>query len=435
MAGFSTIKAGERQYAKARLPSYVVAVLAALNLHDPRPECLRALKDQEWNELLSFCDLAHLTLTFREACRLYMPEWARSRVDRNASDNAIKFEKIKSEYLIIAGSLSRAGAEHIVLKGFAQWSGCGQDPRFRMQSDVDLFCPSPSIPNALGALRELGFEADSRSVHFPSSQHLPTMVRKTEFEWKGNYFDPAIPLFIDLHFRLWNRESEGFAPDGLEHFWTRRTVARIDNVEFPALSLVDSLGYASLHVLRHILFSSLLVNHVYELAWFLHKNAKDTTLWKTWREWHGDSLRRLEAISFCLASRWFDGDMAPEITEEIALLPENVQRWLREYAFSPLEVSFQPNKNALWLHLCLVGSANKRKSVVRERLFGSRMPPLAAFENSKQHEPLGTEGRESLRARVRQLAYVTNRAGYHVRMLPAALWHGLGWWWSAGTAK
>jgi hypothetical protein len=406
--------------------------LAALNFRDPEFEGLRALDDSGWRELFSLCDSSHLTLALRTICRDNGPEWARSRIERNVAENTLRFNRIKNEYSEIAAALAKIGADHLVLKGFGHWPGSGPNPRLRMQSDIDLFCLSSSLPDALRLLKSLGYEADPKSVHSPSTQHLPTMVRTNKYEWKGNFFDPELPLSVDLHFRFWNAESEGFGPDGLDQFWVRRIYARLDEIQFPTLNPVDALGYASLHALRHILLTSLLTNHLYELAWFLHSHAGNTQFWRAWITFHGDSLRRLEAICFSLAATWFDCDLAPEAREEIDKLPQHSKKWVAEYGFSPLEAHFRCNKDALWLHYGLITTAKAKRRVLRERLLGTRIPSVEAFvEGDAKTSSVQVERQITLSVRFRHLAYVCGRIIYHVHSLPEALWRGMNWWRSS----
>src|SRR6266545_2437176 len=97
------------------------------------------------------------------------------------------------------------------------------------------------------------------------------MILKTGWEWKGDYFDTEIPLSLDLHFRLWDAETERFLAPGVEEFWDRRTA--------PVLHRADALGCTALHLLRHLLRSNLRVYHVYELAYFLETHAADDAFW------------------------------------------------------------------------------------------------------------------------------------------------------------
>src|ERR1700693_1687106 len=112
------------------LPRHIVAALAALKFSGARREQLRSLEDSEWKDLLSFCDLAHLTIPLSRVCGDDLPPWVRSRIAQNIADNARRFERIKEVYEEFAHACRDAAAEHLVIKGFAQWPGFVEHPRF-----------------------------------------------------------------------------------------------------------------------------------------------------------------------------------------------------------------------------------------------------------------------------------------------------------------
>ncbi len=412
-----------------KIPSYVSALLAALKFRGAQPEALRALDDAEWGQLLSYCDGMHLTLHFGQVCRDQLPDWVRSRIDRNLSNNTQRFELLKQTYIELANALGSAGAEHLVLKGFAQWPRYGRDPRLRMQSDIDLYCPPESVSRARDALLALGYKPLEGVDSFPTD-HLPSMIRKAGRKWRGDFFDPEMPHSVDLHFCFWNEKTWRFAPHGLDQLWLRRTEDRLNGISFPALDPVDSLAYSALHAVKHLLCcGGLLTFHIYELAWFLHTTSDDTALWSRWCEWHHDSLRRLEVICFALARDWFNCRLPGVAQKEMDCLPDGVKQWLRTDAKSSLYTLFNPNKNTLWLHLGLLESPRDKRTVLRQALFPTRIPSVDACYIQDTPEDGRIPRRGVLAKRVRHLAYLLGRAAYHVRILPDALWRGLRWWW------
>ncbi len=102
--------------------------------------------------------------------------------------------------------------------------------------------------------------------------HLPTLIRKTGWEWRGNYFDPELPPALELHFRLWDASMEGFAIPCIDDFWERRERRALEDVEFTSLAAIDLPGYAAAHALRHMLRGDLRPSHIYEIAYFLEHN-------------------------------------------------------------------------------------------------------------------------------------------------------------------
>ena len=80
---------------------------------------------------------------------------------------------------------------------------------------------------ARDALVSLGYEPLVGFDDVPLD-HLPAMIRKTGWQWRGDYFDVEIPFAVELHFRLWDAGTEHIPIQGLEAFWDRRTASRMD---------------------------------------------------------------------------------------------------------------------------------------------------------------------------------------------------------------
>ena len=411
-----------------KVPPNVSRALAALKFSDPERSALRNLSDTEWRSLLSFCDRAHLTIPLWRVCGDYFPEWLRARIDQNVADNTKRFERIKSAYREFARAMFHAGAEHLVLKGFAQWPDFIEHPRFRLQSDIDIYCPRESLFCARDVLSGLGYEP-AREIDVERADHLQTMVRRTPWEWRGNYYDPEIPPSFELHFCFWNERVTKVHPTGLEHFWRRRVDRRFDDLSFPALSSADNLAYLALNILRDTLTGPMNLHLVHELAGFLHAHAGDDQFWATWRELHDDSLRRLEAISFRLALQSFPGDLSGMAHTEIDSLSPPIQRWFQQYASSPPTVPFNPNKDALWLHVGLVDAAVDRGAVILQGLFPTPIPSVEAPQIQREQNGKRKPG-GALRRRLRHVFYLGGRVAHHSRLVLPTVWHGICWWWS-----
>lgn len=403
--------------------------MAALQFNGADTGLLRALGDEQWEDLLRFCDAMHLTLALGAACRSELPQWARERVDQNASDNTERFQRIKAAYTELTGAFEKHGLEHLVLKGFAQWPR-QIDPRSRMQSDMDLYLPRESVQYARDIAISFGYEPVEGLERFPTD-HLPIMIRSDGWQWRGNFFDPEMPAALELHFQFWDKARRRFGPDSLDGFWNRRKLYEIDGFRFPSLDLADGLGYACLHLLRHVILNSVLTHHVYELAWFLHANASKDAFWEEWRALHDDDLRSLEACSFRFAQDWFHCDLHEIAKEEVGRLPGPVQQWFRQFGETPLFAAFRSHKDALWLHVSLAKTWGDQCTVIRERLLPLKTPPLIAAAQRDLHAD-GRPRKRWLSGRsTKYLAHLASRAGYHASILPRTLWSGAQWWWSS----
>jgi hypothetical protein len=410
-------------------PRYVTALVSALNLRNPQPEMLQIIDDSEWEQLLVFGDQMHLTIPLVEACNKFCPSWVRARVERNIADNTQRFQMIKTTYAEIAQALTEAHVDYLVLKGFAKTPEYARDPRRRIQSDIDLFCPPETVFRARDALSALGFRAQHRVDDV--CEHLPPLRRKTAWQWRGNAYDPEMPLAIELHHSFWDHSTARCGPEALDDFWQRRVARRLEEISFSGLCSIDNLGYSALNLLRDLLRGTgIVTSQVYELAWFLHRNCRNMEFWKNWTEMHDSELRRLESVSFLLARTWFHCDLPEAIETEIARLPLGTQRWFESPATCPSPMGWlRPNKDRIWLHSSLLGTATEKRRVVFDRLI-PRVLPVDAAIASKMPNSTPTEESASYRYR-RYVVYLFTRVTYHLRILPTTLWHGLCWWWSA----
>ncbi len=147
-------------------------------------------------------------------------------------------------------------------------------------------------------------------------------------------------------------------------------------------------------------------------------------LWTAWLDLHDESLRRLEAVCFALAQRWYGCRLPEAACQEIERLPPDVIRWLDAYSWSPIASLFQPNKDELWLHWALLDSKRDRIAVLRRRVLPERLPgPVDAVHVPKSQLTSG----DRLRGRVRYLRYVSSRGWHHARAVPSVLWSSVGW--------
>jgi MFS family permease len=404
-------------------------MLGALKFRGAQPERLRHLNHAEWENLLARWDFQRFIIPLRLACPGELPDWVQSRIDANISDNIRRFNRIKEVYSEVACAMREERAEHVVLKGFAHGPGYVEHPRFRLQSDIDLYCPPDSIFHARDAIAALGYEPEGGLEHLPTD-HLPALVKRTNWKWRGNPYDPDIPISIELHHCLWNESLLHFGPKSMDEFWRRRVERNLDEFSFPALNLVDTFGYAALQVLRDVLGNDTTSYKVYELARFIHAHADEEELWKEWRESHDDGMRQLEAISLRLARDWFDCRMPEEVEKEVSNLPLPVRKWADECADSALTVSLRPNKDALWLHLRLIEETKLRRSVLVEGLLPRRIPPVDASYIQKPSSSSQVSPAHSWRKRAKYLAYVASRTIFHAGVLPRTLWQGFRLWWA-----
>jgi MFS family permease len=253
-----------------------------------------------------------------------------------------------------------------------------------------------------------------------SIDHVPAMVRPSNWQWRNDLFDVEIPVSVDLHYRFWDEATERLPIKGIEKFWGRRRWGGSTDLRFPTLALHDQAGYACLHLLRHLLRGDVKPFHVYDIARLLHSEAAHEPLWARWEDDHDATLRRLECVIFLLAEAWFDCAMPSAVRAGIAELPQSVHKWFDLHAATPLESQFSPNKKELWLHLALLDQPSDRRAIFLQRVLPARMPPPAEAQTDA-----------SLFSGWRYCRKIAARGAHHLRLLLPACLQGVAWWWRA----
>jgi hypothetical protein len=389
----------------------LLTAVRALRFDEDCSRGLEVISSRKWPEFLDLCDEAHISLALAARHGHTAPEPLRSRLARNAA----RHERIVAAHREIAAAMEAYGVDFLVLKGLTHAGLWNDAARHRPQYDIDLFAPPGMRQAAVRALESLGYKVCEEESK--GSDHLPVMVRRTGWRWRGDYFDPEQPLAAEVHFRFCN-PSLGFEAHGAERFWDRRRIAEFDGVLLPALHPVDALRYACWHAARHLLRGSLRILHVYELAFFLDRSSSDDSFWKEWREASGTSAGVGEGIAFRLASEWFGCRMHPTAQECASKLPADVERWFRLFAFSPIHGATRPNKDEVFLQLCL---ARKRAS---ERILPKRLPGFWLDAHDREENLV-----LRLRRSVGRARFIAGRAVHHARTLPPLIGSGVRWWW------
>ncbi len=368
------------------------------------------LRDPQWRELLAFADRTQTTLYLRDAEGL--PEWFHDAIQARTARNIERRRRLNETLAEISGALARAGVEWVLLKGQTHETGFGVDPEERVQYDLDLLCPQEEAVRAEAELYRLGYVPHGAAPL--SDEHSRPLVRPSAWQWRGDYFDPDMPIPVEVHTSVWSAARDRIALPGMYHFWSRRTVMEVGGLCVPALCKPDRLGVAGIHALSHVLRNDARLGHMHELARFLDTRADDARFWQEWRDLHDAALRRVETAAFCLAARWFPCKLAPVITDEGQRLGRGVAAWLDHFAWSPVLNLCRPDKNAIWLHMALLSLTRDRLAVLRERLAPLRLPGAAGAAGATQ---------------------LLRRARYHATALAPALVSGLRWWWHANTAS
>jgi MFS family permease len=399
----------------SRIPRYAGAVLQALQFFDADTQELHALDEGEWKRLLEFCDAAQLTLLLGSLCGASLPGWVQVRIERNYKDNAARFRRLKSAVVEISEALTARSIDFAYLKGFAHSPAFTPDPLLRAQGDIDIWCLPERVQNAKQVLIDLGYRPIARS----SGRHLDPMVRESHWTWRGDFFDPALPIPVDLHYQLWDEELERIPGLHEQEIWDRRSTILLDNDPLPTLMPADTIAFAALHLMMHLFHGDLRLQRAWELAYALFRRANDEQFWADWQRLHPAESRKLQVVAFLLADHWFGCGLSKLIQEEAELLNADVTTWIARYGLSPIEALFVTNKDELWLNLCLLNSFTSKRAVFCRRV----LPIGSAVKNATLN------GGSQPLASTRALRFLVHRALKHSRAFIPTCVQAVRWWW------
>jgi hypothetical protein len=414
-----------------RVPDWFTALMAALQLRGANNQALVELGDEDWKELLEFGDLAHVTLSLSALTQTGFPAWVDERLKANAADNDWRFDRVRATYVEAEAALRNAGVEFLVLKGFSQSPDFVTNPRLRMQSDLDLYCPQEQIAAAVKALEALGYASAGAFGNYRNADHVPALSRTEDWVWRGNAYDPVMPLSIELHFCLWNERVFLISVPEVQKFWGRRVDRKIEDFSFPSLHPIDQLAYFALHIVRGAISGDWIVHHVREMAMFLHSQSQNVHFWREWSKEYSREFRNMQAIAFSLADRWFSCNLPDAVREQIKALPPAQHAWLEKFGASSIENMFYKNRDWVWLHVAIVRSPGKKRAVLRRATIPSRIPGLDG--------PVLCINRKTVRDGSNPysgyVSYVLKRMASHASMIPRLLWHGAQLWFSQRTLR
>lgn len=351
----------------ADLPEGVRAVLEALRFNGRDAGRLCGTRQEKWPELLNWCDRRQVTLLLHALYANQMPEAVERRIAESRARYAVRFARLERDSAEIAEALDRRGIEFVLLKGMSHAPELTPDPLLRGQGDIDLWFADEDVESARRTLADLGYKPRSRRGK--DGRHLAPMARPSTWKWRGDLFDPEMPIHVEAHYRLWSDEAEYVSIPDQSDFWHRREIRYFGSRPLAVLCPHDLLGFAAMHFLLHLLHGDLPLERGWEVARFLHNKTSDDAFWSAWLELHSPALRKLEALSFAIVRYWFSCNVNPRVAQLIGDLPAEMRLWLEHYALSPLKQQSAPNKDELWLHLALVPHLAGRLRIVLQRLF------------------------------------------------------------------
>lgn len=400
-----------------KAPPHILAALELLQFQGSSSNWLARLSDAERRQFLKWCDIRQLTLMLPHVSGPTLPAWVHETVLHKTARYDLRFKRLKQELFDIVAALNAAGLDFVMLKGLSHAPALSPDARLRGQGDIDLWLPGPSAYKARDVLSALGYVPllDSKS------RHLAPMGRPSNWQWRGDLFDPEMPVAVELHYELWSEQSEYIAVPALDQFWARKQSRDFEGRAINVLCDEDLLAFAALHLLLHLLHGELPLQRAWELARFLHNHNGDASFWKSWRTSHAPALRQLEASMFYLVTRWFNCHSGKDLALDCQALAPGLKSWLEKFPLAPLTNEWAPNKLEIWLHLGFIRKRKHKVRVIFRRLIPTALPLFADRAERK-----ASPGRKLLMS-LRQIRWLTPRLVRHVVTFFPTLLGGFRW--------
>jgi Uncharacterised nucleotidyltransferase len=404
---------------RSRAPKHILAGLELLQFRDQSIESLATLSDPERQRFLAWCDNRQLTMMLPHLCGSTIPAWLGETIAAKQARYAQRFGRIQSELFTITTAFHKASLPFVMLKGLSHSPALTPHPRMRGQGDIDFWLLGPLAYKAKDLLTRLGYI----NLLKAKSRHLAPMVRPNEWKWRGDLFDPDMPVAIELHYELWSELAEYITAPGLHEFWDRKKPRIFDGNLINVLCDQDLLGFAALHLLLHLLHGELPLQRAWEIGYFLETHAQDEAFWALWRKLHPAPLRSLEASVFYLVTQWLNCEWREELETDLRGLPAAARSWLAQCSFDPIRREWQPNKSELWFHLALINNYRSKYRVFFRRLLPTSLPGFVDR----------TSYRASISAQIlrlsRQLPLFTKRLIHHMVTFLPTLLGGMRWLW------
>jgi len=373
-----------------------------------RPSTWQSFDERDWERTLNWLDLSGLALYLRQRlemtnCLSVLPHRVRERLDRCEADNRLRVATMTEELKILNDMFSRAGVEHLVLKGITLFPDYCPDPAIRTQYDHDFLIRLESVQRTEELLQAAGYRRKNSENEHPIVYYRPEPEVRFWADFVG-FYSPRLGRSIELHFRLWESAAERIEINLPEDFFERASRRRWQDFEYMSLSVEDILIFQVLHAFRHVLRNWCRLSVFLEIAYFLNQRFSDSWFWKRFAD-RIDNLRwvpEATVVVFSLAELLFGAAIPPEIKARLtsASFPA-LALWTERYGRCSALANFRNDKYSLFLHREFVEDQAAWAGIRRQRLFPMHRPhrpPAAVFQRGfSRVEKLWVQGAHALR--------------------------------------
>lgn len=338
-------------------------------------------KESQWRQALAFADAAGLTLFLRASLkrrgdfqRLF--RFIQQGLEQRFQDNVVRTQAVCQELIEFNRLLQAQSIRFLNLKGQILYPDFVDQRENRLQYDHDFLVDAQDLEKAYALFLNLGYSRLSSSPKLAVG-HLPTLVKKTGWEWKGNLYDPGIPRAVELHFQLWDSEFDKIPILALDDAWRNSGLTAFQSVSVPVLSREQTLLYCVLHSFRHLLRNDLRLAHLCEIGFFLHCQSTNSIFWQGFLKSILSCANscRATATIFELARRTFDAEPAPMVRQFMSEhLSPAAAMWIEKYGVQESIHCYRRSKSAVFLHLDFAEGLVGKGVVIGRKLIPRHLP-------------------------------------------------------------
>jgi hypothetical protein len=364
-----------------RFAQTVVKVLSFSNDAGDSDLPLRGFSESEWQRNLPWLDLAGVALFFWQRVRQMglentIPFGICSQLDRREGDNRLRTAAMTIEWKQLNDMFNSQGIRCLTLKGLATIPDYCADPVLRLQFDHDFLVDENCLGTMDEALRSAGYRRKNLRVR-DRVLYVPDTPAPSRFSDPFEYYSLRLQRPIELHFKLWDAEEEGFALELPRDLFANSTTRRWSGYNFSALSDEDALLFEALHAFRHITHNWCRLSVLFEIGHFLDQRRGDRAFWARFcgRVEHDGRLRRLAGVVFTLAARVFGiSNPLPDFASEFLAIVPALQLWVNRQGEKSALANFASNKSSLFLLGEFIDDRVVWRGTRRRRLFPMQLP-------------------------------------------------------------
>jgi hypothetical protein len=360
-----------------------------------RANRLGTLSVRQWEHVLEWLNDAGLAFYFLHklkttdtTCRV--PSWVMSRLEGTFAANQQRVSDMSVRFAFLNQRFNNAGVRYAVLKGLSHVPQFCPQATLRYQADFDYLIDDKSLFAAQNVLLQAGY-----SLKLPhTSQEFIFLPTQSGESWRNDdQYAAGVPHAVELHLDIWDRGQYKLPPMPRLFLVERTSIHLSNGFAFPALADEDAFLLQVLHTYLHSVTYWIRMSWLFEIGYFLHRRASDTSLWNRIEERVGDNLvlRDLVVIITELVSKLFAPRTPSLVRNWGRMIRPGPRIWIENYArhwaFSEAPIYrfcfFPRAKLVLFLHKQYADPNDQNHSVRHRLLPSTRLSSIATALRDK----------------------------------------------------